>query len=409
MDSGLDLRPVPAARRTASTLDVLLLFAGANIVTTTLVTGGALAPSFSFAQAVVLIVCGGALGTALIAVLARLGPRYGLPSMVLLRHPFGQRGAALISCLLILTNFAWIALNNVIAGRAMARLTGGPEWPWNLAVGGLAVLVAIVGPRAMALFDRVAVPLLLLVGVMLTWALFGDAGREALSRPGSGELSLLGGLDLVIGYQVSWCLMFADYTRFQRREGAASRAAFFGLALTSSWLMVLGAGAGQLGGGGDPTDMVLAAGLPLAALLLMALSTVTTNFVNLYLSSLAIKNLWPAAPGRSTVLMVGAVGTTFGLLSPQILDRYAGFMGWIGTTLLPIVAITLVHFFHTAPKIADPTRVPRWRAAAAIAWLAGVLIYQLLGHLAWSFGATLPTLVVTAAVYAVLVRRTKKG
>ncbi len=406
MDPGLDLRPIPASRRTASTLDVLLLFAGANIVTTTLVTGGSLAADFSFAQSVALILIGGGLGTALIATLARLGPRYGLPSMVLLRHPFGDLGAAAISSILILTNFAWIALNNVIAGRAMARLTGGPEWPWNLAVGGIAVAIAMVGPRAMALFDRVAVPLLLLVGAMLTWALFGDASRTVLSQPGSGESSLLSGLDLVIGYQVSWCLMFADYTRFQRREGDASRAAFFGLAITSAWLMVLGAGAGQLGGGNDPTDMVLGAGLPLAALVLMALSTVTTNFVNLYLSSLAIKNLRPQAPSRPTILMVGVVGTVFGLLSPHILDRYAGFMGWIGTTLLPIVGIALVHFFWLAPRIKNPAEVPRWRGAALIAWLVGVVTYQSLGRWGWPFGATLPTLLATAVAYALLSRKT---
>ncbi|MEE8277235.1 MAG: cytosine permease, partial [Thermoanaerobaculia bacterium] len=110
MDSGLDLSPIPAERRTASFQDVLLLFAGANIVSTTLVTGGSLAEGFSLAQALVLIAVGIVVGTAPIGLLAALGPRYGLPSMVLLRHPFGRVGAAAISLLLVVTNFAWIAL-----------------------------------------------------------------------------------------------------------------------------------------------------------------------------------------------------------------------------------------------------------------------------------------------------------
>ncbi|HKI87348.1 MAG TPA: cytosine permease, partial [Thermoanaerobaculia bacterium] len=182
MDTGLDLEPIAPERRTASFWDVLLLFAGANVVTTTLVTGGSLAPAFSFKQAVLLVIVGTAVGTVPIAVLARLGPRYGLPTMVLLRHPFGRRGAATISLLLILTNFAWIALNNVIAAEAMEKLLGGKNWLWSLAVGGVAVAIAVTGPKAMALFDKVAVPLLAVVGVGITWALFGAAGRAALSR-----------------------------------------------------------------------------------------------------------------------------------------------------------------------------------------------------------------------------------
>ena len=407
MDTGLDLEPIAAERRTASFWDVLLLFAGANIVTTTLVTGGSLAPAFSFRQAIALVVVGTIVGTVPIALLARLGPRFGLPTMVLLRHPFGRQGAAAISLFLILTNFAWIALNNLIAAEAMEKLLGGKNWEWSLAVGGIAVAIAVTGPKAMALFDKVAVPLLAIVAVGITWALFGAAGREALTRAGSGGISLLAGFDIVVGYQVSWSLMFADYTRYQADERRASRAVAAGLALSSLWLMGIGAGAGAAGGGNSPTDMVLGLGLPLGALLLIALSTITTNFVNIYLSSLALKNLWPRAPEWPTVLAVGGVGTAFGLLSPHLLDRYATFMGWIATLLLPLLAVAICHFFVRFRKLADARDAPRWRLAGIAGWAAGVLTYQGLEHLAWRWGATVPTLVVAAAVYLLFSRPAK--
>ncbi len=396
---------MPEERRRASLQDVLLLFAGANIVTTTLVTGGSLAPAFGFREACLLVFAGIVIGTLPIALLARLGPRYGLPSMVVLRHPFGRYGAAAISLLLVFTNFAWIALNNVIASRALVSLVGGPAWGWNLLVGGAAVVVALTGPRAMALFDRVAVPLMLLVGLAITVALFGEAGRESLTRPGTGTLGLLAGLDIVIGYQISWSLMFADYTRFQRSERRAGQAAFFGLALSSAWLMIVGAGAGLAGGGNDPTEMILGLGLPIGSLLLLALSAITTNFVNIYLSSLAVKNLWSGAPERTTVLVVGGVGVAFGALSPQLLERYAAFMGWIATFLLPIVAVTAVHYFRRRAAIARPTEAPRLRTSAILAWLAGVLTYQALQRFAPEVGATLPTLAVSAVGYALLSKR----
>ncbi|HEX2465944.1 MAG TPA: cytosine permease, partial [Thermoanaerobaculia bacterium] len=344
MDSGLDLGPVPFERRTASVLDVLLVFAGANIVTTTLVTGGSVGNAFSWPRTVLVIVVGTLAGVALLALLARLGPRFGLPTMILLRQPFGDRGAEAISFLLLITNFAWIALNNVIAARALAGIVPGSARSWSVLVGAVAVVVTLFGPRAMAIFNRAAVPLLLIVGIALTVAIVGGRSGK-LDGPGDASLGLLAGLDVVIGYQVSWSLMFADYTRFQRAESGAATAVFLGLALSSLWLIGLGAAAGRIGGANDPTAMILGAGLPIAALLLMALSTITTNFVNLYLSALAVRNLWHTAPPRPTVLLVGAIGTLFGLLSPNLLDQYAGFMGWIGTSFLPIAAITVVHFF----------------------------------------------------------------
>lgn len=427
MDPGLDLRPVPEERRTATFWDVLALFAGANVVTTTLVTGGALAPAFSLRQAALLIVLGVALGTLPIAVLARLGPRFGVPTMVLLRRPFGRRGAAAISLLLIVTNFAWIALNNVIAAEACTALLGGPEWAWSLAVGVVAIGIALFGPRAMAAFDKVAVPALAVVGVAITWALFAGPGREVLARGGNAALPWLAGLDIVVGYQVSWSLMFADYTRHQRSETRAAWACGLGLAAASLWLMTLGAGAGLVGGGASPTAMILAVGLPAPALLLMALSTVTTNFVNIYLSSLALKNLWPRAPERGTVLLMGGLGTVLGVVSPRLLDRYADFMGWIATLLLPLLAVAIVHFFASA-RVGRPSGAPRseaawsgarrprptpaprsgaggvlraepaWSWTGMVAWLAGVVTYQALTHLPWRWGATLPTLGVTAAL-----------
>ena len=112
MDSGLDLTPVAPERRSASTLDVALLFAGANVVSSTLITGATLGQQGALSTALFALLGGCLIGTLPLALLARLGPRTGLPSMVLLRQPFGRTGAAAISLLLVVTNFAWIALNN---------------------------------------------------------------------------------------------------------------------------------------------------------------------------------------------------------------------------------------------------------------------------------------------------------
>jgi NCS1 family nucleobase:cation symporter-1 len=398
VDTGLDLAPVPLERRTARWYDTALLFAGANVVSTTLVTGAALGAVVELERAAWIVLLGSLVGTLPIAVLARLGVRTGLPSMIVLRGPFGTAGAAGIAALLVVTNFAWIALNNAIAAAALRPLFGGDPRLWSLGVGSAAVALALTGPRVMALFDRAAVPLMALTGALLTWTLIqrlalGDAASVAeIGRP----LGLLAGLDLVIGYQVSWSLMFADYTRYQKGENGATGAVLLGLTCSSTWLMLVGAGAARLGGGSDPTALVLGLGAPQVALLTIALSTITTNFVNLYLSALALRTLAPRAPRAGSVVLIGAIGTGLGLLTDDVLGRYADFMGLIATALLPIVAIALVHFFAVRGR-----HQPRsaWGMPAILAWIAGVLCYQTVRAVAPEWGATLPTLVVAAAIY----------
>jgi nucleobase:cation symporter-1, NCS1 family len=395
VNTGLDLEPIPADRRTARWYDTALVFAGANVVTTTLVTGGTLGAATGLPTAAGAVLLGAVVGTLPIAVLARLGVRSGLPSMVILRGPFGGAGAAAISALLLVTNFAWIALNNAIAASALQPLFGGDPRLWSAGVGALAVGLALSGPRVMALFDRGAVPMMALAGGLLTWALLRRLAEAPAPVP-EQPLGMLAGLDVVIGYQVSWSLMFADYTRFQRRESGATLAVLLGLACSSVWLMLVGAGAARLGGGNDPTAMVLGLGAPSVALLIIGLSTITTNFVNLFLSALALRALTPRAPRAGSVLLIGAVGTGVGLLTEDLLGRYADFMGLIATALLPIVAVALVHFFVIGGGVEVRSS---WSRPALAAWLSGVVCYQALSTLAPGLGATLPTLLVAGAVY----------
>jgi NCS1 family nucleobase:cation symporter-1 len=103
-----DLGPVGLEQKTQSASDLFLIFAGANIVATTLQTGATLATAHGLGAALGLIAIGTGLGSAFVAVLAPLGSRLGVPSIVAARAVFGLRGAALVALLLYVTNFAWL-------------------------------------------------------------------------------------------------------------------------------------------------------------------------------------------------------------------------------------------------------------------------------------------------------------
>ncbi|MGA7990470.1 MAG: cytosine permease [Thermoanaerobaculia bacterium] len=408
-----DLGPVPDSEKTQSPVDLFLIVAGANLVATTLQTGASLAPAFGPGQAALLVAGGVVLGAALVAALTPLGPRLGVPSVVACRAALGLRGGALVSLILYVTNFAWIALNNVIAASACARVFGGSgsERFWAFGLGVLATAVVAGGPRAVGHADRVAVPALLAVGGILTFA-FLRLPASVTAAPGNGSMSAVRGLDVVIGYQVSWLLIFGDYPRYTRSPGKAAAAVFLGLALTSLWFFPLGFVAARAAGSTNPGAMLAAAGIGGFGAVLLAIATLTTNFVNIYMSALAWKSLVPAAKDRASVWTIGLVGAVLSLFSGW-LERYADFMLLLGGVLVPVGGVLLAHFFLLRRPVAvrdlyaedgPASRHAGFAIPGMCGWAAGAAAYFLAGTTGGTLPALLTALVVTWALERSLAR-----
>ena len=405
-----DIGQVPSGEQTQKASTLFWIFAGANIVATTMQVGASLSTGFSPLAASVLIAVGATAGSLLVAALAVVGPRLGVPSVIAARGALGTGGAGVVAVLLYVTNFAWIAVNNVIAASVGAHLLGGPAampW-WIIGLGLVSTAVVALGPRAVGLADRYAVPLLLVVGGVITWAVIKAwhtlPAAATAAAPSAGWFH---GLDIVIGYQVSWILMFADYSRYTASERRSAVAVFLGLLLTSLWMMPLGLTAARIAASQDPGAMMAAIGLGWAGAVLMIAATVTTNFVNIYMSGLACKSLMPKMGDQASVWSIGIIGTVLGLFAGTWLDRYADFMTVLGGVFVPVGGVLLAHYIlrPTATHVPDlyDARGP-YRGVlvpGAAAWALGTAAYYLAGP----WGGTLPALVTSVVIYVLLARR----
>jgi len=412
-----DIQPVLAGEQRQSTLDLFLIFVGANVVATTFQVGSSLAASFTLSAVLALIVIGSLGGAGLVAVLAPLGSRLRVPSVIAARPALGFTGAAGVAVVLYVSNFAWIALNNVIAASACARVAAawlgpwaGAQTPWAVVLGVAATAVVWRGPHAVARADRVAVPLMLAVGVALTVACLRSA--PSLRTPPPVPMSLMRGLDVVVGYQVSWILMFADYSRYTRSARGSAIAVFTALAATSIWMMPLGAIAARAAGTDDPGAMMEAVGLGAGGAVLLTLATLTTNFVNIYMSSLAWKSLTPRARDSAIVWSIGIVGTALSALPGVWLQQYTNFMVVLGALLVPIGGVLVAHYYFTnaradeclIPSLYDSAGPFRGIAIAGVtAWAAAAAVYFAANALT-SIGGTVPAMVVSMVVYTTLVK-----
>ncbi|HUL75466.1 MAG TPA: cytosine permease [Vicinamibacterales bacterium] len=401
----VELGPVSQDDQTQRPFDLFLIFAGANIVATTLQVGATLARPLGFRPAMWIVAGGGIGGALLVAALAPLGPRLRVPSIIACRAALGFSGAHALAWLLVVTNFGWIALNNVIAASICATLAGGPTsvpW-WAVGLGVLATVIVAGGPRFVGHTDRIAVPLLVVSGAVITVACF--RARLPVETAGGGSPSdWMRGLDVTAGYQVSWLLMFADYTRYVRSPRRAGVAVFLGLAVTALWFMPLGFVAARVAGSDDPGTMIAALGVGWWGALLISVATLTTNFVNIYMSALALKSLRPAMADQTSVWTIGGLGAALSVLSTVWIARFADFTLLLAGLLVPVGGILLAHNFILRRAIAIPdlydrvgryTRHRGWSIPGAAAWAIGAVVFYAAG----SLGGVLPSLVASIVVY----------
>lgn len=403
-----DLSPIPESQRTQPPVDLFLIFLAANVVATTLQTGAVLGTRYGGRTAILITILGAAFGALLVALLAPVGSTFGVPSMIAARAPLGYRGAQIVSAILFITNFAWIAINNQIAASACAQVIGGPDalWIWSAALGILSTAVVAAGPRAVGFADRFAVPIMAIAGIALTFAAI-NAAPSAPTTATAPRSDLPWAIDVVIGYQVSWLLMFADYSRYTRSARAATVAVWAGLALPAFWLMPLGLTLARIAGSADPGAMLAALGQGWWTVLLITLASVTTNFVNIYMSSLAWKTVTKNVSSRVAVWSIGLIGTALGLISTVWLTRFADLMVLLGSVLVPVGGVFLAHFVVLrrsidVERIYNTASMPAFCASGIAAWLVGFMVYRL----AAPIGATIPALAASMLLYVVLRRRT---
>lgn len=407
-----DLGPVAERDQTQRPLDLFLIFVGANIVATTLQIGASL-PNLAFGPAVAVIACGALAGALLVAILAPVGSRLRVPSIVAARAALGYNGAQIVAIILFLTNFVWIALNNVIAASISSRIAGDSAHQaiWAVALGLVATLIVLGGPSAVSRADRIAVPLLGISGLVFTVAcLRAPWPGVAVTTTHAGDV--LRGFDVVFGYQTSWLLMFGDYSRYSRVPRQAAVAVFAGLGLTALWFIPLGLVASTVAHSSDPGVMVERLGLGWWGGLLVVLATLTTNFVNIYMSALALKSLKPSIPDGTAIWIIGGVGAAISVLSSTWLDQLANFTIILAGLFVPVGGLLLAHFtlgHHKAGVDAlyvgadgAPPRVGWWSTAGLLAWVAGAGTF----YFAQPIGGVVPSLVVSILVYTVSVRRT---
>jgi len=253
--------------------------------------GGAVIPmGLGLTGSITAIICGNVLGATATGLCAAMGPKLGMPQLIMSRASFGYRGNYLPAALATILFLGYSGIGTAVGAKALSTLFSTPFIPVAIAVGVLSVIVAIFGYDLLHLVGRWVTwggTILLIVLTILTVVHGTGSTATPTAKGGTYWTTWLLEFTVVFSFTVSWMVYASDYSRYLPKSTGMRRTwsyAFSGLVIGSCWTMILGALLATIAPKGDVLQamrIVLPIGLLWVILIVLTITSITHNAVNL--------------------------------------------------------------------------------------------------------------------------------
>ena len=423
----MDIQPVKKSERNFTGKDYFLFWAGVAISLAEIWAGGFLAP-MGFWMGLWAIIIGHVIGNTFMALGGIVGSDHGIMSMVSVRPSFGIRGSNLAAILNIIQLIGWSSIMLIIAGSAGASLgsyVGGifeSNRFWIVVIGAGTLFWALfTGKSLWKHIQSTAVIALLLVIVVMTWISFKEFGAGVLQiKAENNAMPFMTGLDLVIAMPISWMPLVADYSRISKNTTSAFWNTWWGYFIVSSWMYVLGLMATLVTGNTDPGILILEImgkiGLAVPALVLVVLSTITSDFPDIYSATCSMMNISNKIKPNTMLWFTGLISIIAALLFPM--SQYENFLLFIGAMFIPLFGVVLTDYFFIRNRKLDLKALYKsggkywytngFNFTAFFAWAVGFVIYEFIAQKGLSIGGSMPSFIVAGLIYYLMTKSKKQ-
>lgn len=375
-----------------STFQNGLIWFGAGVSIAEILTGTYFAP-LGMGKGIPAIVIGHVIGCALFFFAGLIGGRTGLSAMETVKLSFGKKGGLLFALLNVLQLVGWTAIMIYDGALATNGIFETGAWVWCLVIGALILLWILIGITNLGLVNKIAMAALFILTLVLCKVIFFDGTPGDASAFGEA-MSFGAAVELAVAMPLSWLPLVSDYTREAQKPLAATVASTLTYGLVSCWMYVIGMGAAIYTGEGDIALIMVKAGLGVAALVILILSTVTTTFLDAWSAGISSESLSKRLSGKWVAVVVTVIGTAAAILFPM--DDITDFLYLIGSVFAPMIAVQLADNFIL--KRSSFGLAFDWVNLAV--WLAGFALYRWLMTVDIPVGSTLPDMLLTMALCA---------
>lgn len=365
-----------------------LIWFGAGVSIAEILTGTYLAP-LGFEKGLLAILLGHIIGCAMLFLAGLIGGKIRKSAMETVKLSFGQAGSLLFAILNILQLVGWTAIMIYDGALAANGALSVGAWVWCLVIGGLIILWIMVGIKNLGKINTIAMAALFVLTIILCKVIFGDGSPVGIADDG---ITFGAAVELSVAMPLSWLPLISDYTRNAKQPVRATAVSAGVYGLVSCWMYVIGMGAAIFTGEYDVAQIMVKAGLGLAGLLIIVLSTVTTTFLDAYSAGVSSESIFAKLNGKWVAVGATVLGTIGAIVYPM--DHIADFLYLIGSVFAPMIAIQLADFFI----LKQDRSQARFSMQNLMIWAVGFVIYRILMNVDMIVGNTLPDMVITMLI-----------
>ncbi|MBR6379275.1 MAG: cytosine permease [Fibrobacter sp.] len=328
-----------------------------------------------------------------------IGARIRQNAMETTASVYGKYGSRFFASLNLFQLVAWIAVLNAQGAAVLAGLHLPISFPLTCVL--LAVLIALwvfVGLRRFAKVTSVVMVVLTVLLAILTVKLLGvgtsltdvTAGAAGAASHTLGFWNIF---EISLALPLSWLPVISDYTKDVEKPVRATAVSAIAYSFASFWMYFVGLEIAGAGVGNDIAQAILLAGLGIPGIIIVVLSTVTTNFLAANSAGESAKAIVHKLNPKITGVVVSAISAVLAISG--IMEHYISFLYLIASVFAPMAAVLLVSFF-----LDKQGRTGKafwiWNLAA---WLIGFIVYQATVRLDNLFlGPTLISVFVSGAI-----------
>lgn len=369
-----------------------LIWFGAAVSIAEILTGTYFA-SLGFQKGLLAIILGHIIGCGLMFLAGIIGGKTRKSAMETVKMSFGQKGSLLFAFLNVLQLVGWTGIMIYDGALASNGVFDVGHWIWCLVIGGLIILWIFIGIKNLGKLNTIAMGALFIMTIILSFVIFGEG---VVNVPAEDAMTFGAAVELSVAMPLSWLPLISDYTRDAKEPVKATAVSSVVYGVISCWMYVIGMGAALFTGESDIAQILLKAGLGIAGLFIVVLSTVTTTFLDAWSAGISSESISNKLNGKWMAIIVAAVGTVGAIIFPM--DDITDFLYLIGSVFAPMIAVQIADFFILKKDNSNQGV----SVLNMIIWLIGFVIYRMLMQVDIIVGNTFVNIIITIIICVIV-------
>ena len=367
---GKDIMPTLPEDRVMTNWGMLCCWWGMAIQLVLFIAGAQMYPALSPGMIVVAAIIGNVIVAFLLTLNGDIGFRYGITYSVYIRAAFGYIGAHVPSLIRALSAIFWFGYQTWFCAYAMDNimfiLTGySNEWLLIIIFAVLQIWNMMHGSKAVALFEKYAAPLLMVVGVYILYLVLSEyhtTPGEILAIKGEGGISFGYCICAMMGHFMTMTLNIMEFTRIMKSPDPFKNSWWktnfgswwsqtIGLVSSLAFFTFIGVCSGVLTGVWNPIDVLIdlvgVKSIPLLmlCLLFVLFATWSTNTAaNLMPPTYVIVNIYPRKINVKIAALIGGV-VGVAMMPWKLMDHTTVILNTMSAVLGAVCGIMICDYY----------------------------------------------------------------